>query len=324
MPNTVGSHRLAQRRLKASVSSVKVFLSLSSDGDLASMTAWTKQKMVENPEWFVNDCVASNYPRKIHSTWKFLQDVYQEELLKFGRKDDVFVSWNTTQTGMQIPYYISDKGPRGRSVYSAIPIRKGTSIWKPYKLANFEHPQELVSFLRRLPHDLQCDALLWAYPDKSSETVGLALDAGTYVNHAESKESLNLDINCKASRDIRAGEDLLEDYSDFIGIDTLEWFNIIRSMAWDDHSSKNQQNSFPEGELGIHQGYVHLGVPSSASPNAASKDDENISFNESAINTQLLRHRAALLSAICFVALFFMRHKIRAGRTRFKANKSMV
>jgi hypothetical protein len=326
MPNIVVPHRSVQRRLRASASSHKMSLNNSSGNSLSRMTEWTKQKLVENPEWFVTDCVASNYPREIHSwnTWKYLQNVYQEEVLKFGRTDDEFTSWNSTQTGMQIPHYIRDDGPRGRSVYTAIPIPKGTRIWKPSKLATFEHPQELVSFLRRLPHDLHCDALLWAYPDEDSETVGLALDVGTYVNHADSKELLNLDTSCRASRDIHAGEELLEDYSKFIGIDTLEWFNIIRSAAWHESSSTNLQDSFPEGEPGIHHGYVHIGVPTSASREIASEHVVNFFPTEPSANADLMWRRAVLIGAICFVGLFSTRYKILTGKSRFKPYKSMA
>jgi hypothetical protein len=103
---------------------------------------------------------------------------------------------------MQIPFHVRDDGPRGRSVYAAIDVPKGSKVWNPSKLATFEHPRELVHFLLRLPHDLQCDVLLWAYPDAENEYVGLALDEGTFINHADSDDLKNLDSSGYALRDV--------------------------------------------------------------------------------------------------------------------------
>lgn len=83
-----------------------------------------------------------------------------------------------------------------------------------------------------LDHDLQCDALLWAYVEKQEGYVSLALDEGSFVNHGETEDVINLDSDCYALRDIKVGEELLENYTEFIGFNELKWFDEIRGKAW--------------------------------------------------------------------------------------------
>ncbi|KAL3914882.1 MAG: hypothetical protein SGILL_005902 [Bacillariaceae sp.] len=231
---------------------------------LKHLTEYTKRMLQDYPNAIASDCKSSNYPRvkHDHKIWKFLQQVYREEAHRLHRRN-FGVPWSVRHTGMQIPFHVKDDGPRGRSVYAAIDVPEGTKVWNPSKLASFEHPLEIVNFLHRLPHDLQCDVLLWAYPDAENENVGLALDEGTFINHAESDELKNMDSSGYALRDIRAGEEILEDYTEFIGVKTLEWFNIIRSLAWEEEieASHDSDGSSGTPNTNIHSGYVHAGAP---------------------------------------------------------------
>ena len=231
--------------------------SRASRARMEHLAEYTKRMLVDYPNLIVRDCKSSKYPRRKynHKTWKLLQRVYREEAHKLHRRN-FGVAWSARHTGMQIPFHVKDDGPRGRSVYSAIDIEKGTKIWNPSKLATFDHPLELVNFLQRLSHDLQCDVLLWAYPDAENENVGLALDEGTFVNHAESDELKNMGSTGYALRDIRAGEEILEDYTEFIGVQSLEWFNIIRARAWEEEIDSSPASSATD----IHTGYVHAGA----------------------------------------------------------------
>ena len=65
-------------------------------------------------------------------------------------------------------------------------------------------------------HDLQCDILLWSYVEKGEGYVSLALDDGSFVNHGETSDVINLDKDCSAIRDIEIGEELLENYTEFV------------------------------------------------------------------------------------------------------------
>eukprot|EP00532_Pseudo-nitzschia_australis_P002168 CAMPEP_0168190662 /NCGR_PEP_ID=MMETSP0139_2-20121125/17034_1 /TAXON_ID=44445 /ORGANISM="Pseudo-nitzschia australis, Strain 10249 10 AB" /LENGTH=311 /DNA_ID=CAMNT_0008113649 /DNA_START=261 /DNA_END=1195 /DNA_ORIENTATION=+ len=203
------------------------------------------------------DCATSNYKRVIQdpSVWRFMQNVYIETVDGHGysRRREKEPSYS----GFTVEVVVKDDGKRGRSVYAAEPIRKGTRVWKSTHLVTFETPQQLHSFLGMLDHDLQCDALLWAYVEKGAGYVSLALDPASFVNHGETEEVVNLDEDCFALRDISIGEELLEDYSHFIGFgeeEGVEWYHQIRGRAWQ------------EGELGSHQAkstdeYNLLGAP---------------------------------------------------------------
>jgi len=211
------------------------------------------RKLKEYP--IVKDCATSNYPRLMHGeeTWRYLQRVYRET----KHPDRKYEADDGPHTGMQIPFYIRDDGPRGRSLYAAVDIPKGTQVWKPKNTASFDTRDQFVSFLTRLPHDLQCDILLWAYVAKDYEHVEVVLDEASFVNHGDSPELLNLDTKDYTTRDIKAGEELLEDYTKFIGMNEVKWFDKIRSAAWDDHQSTQNKHS----EKSVADGYVRLGVP---------------------------------------------------------------
>ena len=186
------------------------------------------------------DCGNSGYQRKIHdpSVWRHLQEVYIETV---GDNDNRFAKkyankWEdyASYSGFNVAVEVKDDGHRGRSIYAAEPIRKGTKVWNSFHLARFHTPREMKDFLQQLDHDLRCDALLWAYVEKGKGYVALALDPASFVNHGETKDVINLDADCYAMRDIAMGEELLEDYSHFIGFknNEVEWFHRMRGISW--------------------------------------------------------------------------------------------
>ena len=200
------------------------------------------------------DCATSGYKRTIHdpATWRFLQEIYIESVdeahsERYERKKEHLPSYS----GFAVAVEVKDDGHRGRSIYAAEPIAKGTRVWKPTHLVEFHTPREMHAFLGQLDHDLQCDALLWAYAEKGSGYVALALDPASFVNHGETEDVINLDEDCVALRDIRVGEELLEDYSRFIGFDEeeIKWFSKIRGDAWKEGSGQGQARSTDEYNL---------------------------------------------------------------------------
>ena len=52
--------------------------------------------------------------------------------------------------------------------------------------------------------------------EKGEGYVSLALDDGSFVNHGETSDVINLDKDCSAIRDIEIGEELLENYTEFV------------------------------------------------------------------------------------------------------------
>ena len=200
------------------------------------------------------DCATSGYKRVIHdpTTWRRLQEAYiemadDEHSDRYARRKKKLPSYS----GFSVSVEVRDDGHRGRSIYAAEPIAKGTKVWDDTHLVSFNSPDELKGFLGKLDHDLQCDALLWAYVEKGDGYVALALDPASFVNHGETEEVINLDKDCFAIRDISIGEELLENYTHFIGFDEEEvkWFNRIRGVAWKEAVAASQARSTNEYNL---------------------------------------------------------------------------
>ncbi|KAL3912472.1 MAG: hypothetical protein SGILL_006869 [Bacillariaceae sp.] len=165
----------------------------------------------------------------------------------------------TPGTGMQRPFEVRDDGPRGRTLHTLVGVEKGEVLWKPYYFGTFKSEGIFTEFLERLSHDLQCDVLLWAYPEKGYKSIGLALDEGSYMNHGESKELLTVNHDCSAVRDLKAGEEILEDYAGFIGTNEVKWFDKLRKKAWGEEKKEQQVRVGNNGK--VEKNYVTLGVP---------------------------------------------------------------
>ena len=246
------------------------------------------------------DCAASNYPRLLHGeqTWRLLQRSYYEQ--SYARK-----SYHHRLTGRYQhlwysgvdDYYVQarDDGGRGRGMYAIKDIPAGTKLWFSSLewVVNdgiWRTKDEMTEFLERLPHDLQCDVLLWSYsaaPSRSgssgSKYVECNLDEASYFNHAESPELVNLlPPQSTAARDIKKGEELLMDYGSFIalGKDSIPWYDDIRNLAWKDSTAEvstsnnhaiskanSSKSSAPstEADIGMHSDcmgdYVKYGAP---------------------------------------------------------------
>lgn len=194
------------------------------------------------------DCATSNYERTIHSplVWRHLQEIYIDTLDDpiYAEKWETFPSYSS----YKVAFEVRDDGPRGRSIYAAEPIYEGTQVWEDFHSAIFKNREELQSFLQELDHDLQCDVLLWAYPEKDHDHVSLALDPASFMNHGDTEEDINLDVDCVALRDIDIGEELLGDYSDYVEFsnDKFDWFTELRGMAWSEQPDAPIRSSSAE------------------------------------------------------------------------------
>ena len=192
------------------------------------------------------DCATSNYLRLMHdqATWKFLQDTYYQTVDNNSNDDEYSrrkKRFSKKPSGFTVDVIVKDDGYRGRSVYANQFIQQGTKIWNSIHLVSFQTPKQFKSFLFNLDstsktrsnvrgglnkknkidinvHDLQCDILLWSYVEKGEGYVSLALDDGSFVNHGETSDVINLDKDCSAIRDIEIGEELLENYTEFVSL----------------------------------------------------------------------------------------------------------
>lgn len=203
------------------------------------------------------DCATSGYPRTIHppATWVFLQDAYARSR---GRPPRRRRGDSTPHHGFKVPFQVRDDGPRGRSAYAASHVKRGTEVCGGKHVVHFEDARGMVQFLTLLPAPLQCDVLLWAFESGKRGHVYVALDEGSFVNHGERTELVTLggSTGCAALRDLAPGDELLEDYGEFVVNNPRGWFHRLREQAWG--KGKGRERSL--------ESYVSQGVPKIGEP----------------------------------------------------------
>ena len=130
--------------------------------------------------------------------------------------------------GMQVPYEIRDT-KFGKGVFAKKKVKKGTLVWKFVRGVNvrsFKGPRATREFLTSLgtPEE-QKNWLDHCY--HSGGTVNDVLDEGQFFNHAAGKKATTSPgagkdrLSSYAIRDIKAGEEFLEDYGSY---DWPIWF----------------------------------------------------------------------------------------------------
>eukprot|EP00536_Pseudo-nitzschia_multiseries_P016533 jgi/Psemu1/46495/gm1.46495_g len=271
-----------------------------------------------------SDCATSDYPRLIHGeeTWRFLQNVFYEETLARSSYHHRLLARHK-----HVPYSgmnkrlveVRDDGERGRSVYAKADISSGTELWNGSRWQGvtngyWNSTQTVNAFLKRLPHDLQCDVLLWAFANSGEGVakgyVECNLDEASYFNHADQPELLNVvnvGENSVADRDIVKGEELLMDYSSFIAVgnESLAWWDELRGTAWreagdgdivghgeanrteleathNNRTSVNETTAATPGDTCMN-GYVKYGKPKPSAPKPAVASTTTTSSSSSSV-----------------------------------------
>lgn len=172
-------------------------------------------------------------------TWKTFNEVYHQVV------DRTRSSLPPTfeGSGFQVPVEIKYMKSIGRGVFAKEVISRGQLIWKAVNTAEFTKAQDYRDFLRKLPQNLACDVLIWAYvrmiSRKQQRTFKVCadLDEGSFVNHSNHPQMANMelgigrllrddedeeitwygcDLEFYANRDIAAGEEIRANYDDFV------------------------------------------------------------------------------------------------------------
>ena len=222
-----------------------------------------KEKKVDN-EFTLSSCSKAEQRIPNQETWMLLRRAYCEAM---GDEEWDPEEWE--EEGMLVPNEIRMDPVRGRGVFVTENIEKGTRVYVAKQTVEFENQEQLVTFLEALPWEYQCDVLLWAYPVEEGEA-WVDLDAGSFINHADTEEEINMSKDGYATRDIRKGEAILMNYSEFITYNSVPWFDEIRSEAWDPQHQ--------DGEVHVYEStdsYNKLGAPGSA---VASSNSDGTSY----------------------------------------------
>lgn len=179
-------------------------------------------------------------------------------------------------TGFVVPIEVRQTTHKGRGVYATKPIPKGASVWDDRYHAVFDdnEEEEFKSLLQEVTWEQACDLLQWCYgyeydanesKDEEDEriTVGVAccLDEGSLLNHGV-KGVANVgyrgkdDDNMVALVDIRAGEELIQDYGTFD--ESIEWFEDLIEDGWD-LDEDDSEDLFEDG-LGLDHDLLEDGM----------------------------------------------------------------
>jgi len=182
--------------------------------------------------------------------------IYEQDTWMRLRKAYIAVgATNTTihvpikeESGFHVPYYVSHSPDSGRGVYAKEPILKGQQVWTGIgsQSAYFKTGDEFRRFLHLVGDAVVCDLLIWCYPtywemreNEKSLWITCDLDEGSLINEGNDNTAKNIEISrfkgndtdfLYASRDIKAGEELLMRYDDFT-VDGL-WKKFGLESVW--------------------------------------------------------------------------------------------
>jgi hypothetical protein len=162
-------------------------------------------------------------------------------------KNEVVELTNHSEGGMVVPFEVRYDPDKGRALYAKEDIEKGTVVWTSSHDHNFDEEEDYLAFLKYLPHNLQCDIILWTYPNvDTTTTVTIGFDEGNYMNDGgPGSRRNNLFSDTTAIYNIKAGEELMQDYSEFIALDgEVAWFDQLRERAFGKYNY-TQQGSPP-------------------------------------------------------------------------------
>ena len=190
--------------------------------------------------------------RPIHddSVWMLLRGAYVASVGGFHHSS-IPVENIYKPNGFKVPVKVVQLEGKGRAIIAVEDIPQGTVVWDPIHTAKFPTPVEFRRFLLSIPRDLACDVMIWAYSthfDKNGDddddddeeeeeeeedeeeedqsaggetikrrpTIAVDLDIGSLINTKDSKNPKNIDNDTyQAMRLIKAGEEILVDYSEF-------------------------------------------------------------------------------------------------------------
>jgi len=253
-----------------------------------------KPNVDDNDNFIVSSCSKAKQRIPNQETWMLLRRAYCEAI-----EDDEWKPDEWKEDGIKVPYEIRMDPVRGRGVFVTENVEKGTRIYESKQTVEFEKREQLVEFLEVLPWEYQCDVLLWAYPYQGNAAVAsVDLDAGSFVNHADSEEEINMSKDGYATRDIREGEIILMDYSEFIAYNSVPWFDEIRSMAWDPQQQDGKVQVYKSTDS-----YNKFGAPGS---DVASSNLDVLSFTiHDVLKSCTLLSRPEYLAAGFFFAGIF-------------------
>jgi len=136
---------------------------------------------------------------------------------------------------------IRDSGIHGKGVFVTEDVKKGQMLWKytpeSCKTMSLE---ELESLTPEKIDEEEMKNILWhGYLNEETNTWILPQDGSQFTNHSDNPNSGNYEFDhgvledemCYALRDIKAGEELVEDYTTFPSSSDFKMMNLLRKWC---------------------------------------------------------------------------------------------
>ena len=190
----------------------------------------------EGEIWNFLDCdeiIDAGRPVLSHNDWVLLRKAYRRVV---GTKSTILPTDDVD--GFHVPIIAQVTPDKGRGVFAAKVISKGSLVWSPqHQSAQFLDAHSFRQFLASIPPDMACDVLQWAYVEDLGENgmsnliMSCDLDEGSYMNTGGWDDGIEANVGCDeeleaqlgvdcghnyyALRDIQAGEEILCDYATF-------------------------------------------------------------------------------------------------------------
>ncbi|KAG7344915.1 SET methyltransferase domain containing protein [Nitzschia inconspicua] len=232
--------------------------SFSPEGSKSSSISVSRTTPPSFPFPLVSNC--SQYTQKLPS-----QEIYETLLraYRIARNNSKATLGKFHSENAQIRF--GKDTNNGRGLYATRTLEKGEMIYESATtITTFPTEESYVHFLTQLEPSLQCDALLWSY--STDDRVIIALDENCCVNHSGKDMNIGYQHGGSyfANRRIEKDEEILDNYSNYMSFNAIEWFERIRRNAWGGthelHSASETvtilQDDTLEANLYLRQGVV--------------------------------------------------------------------
>ncbi|KAL7546854.1 hypothetical protein ACHAWF_010180 [Thalassiosira exigua] len=171
-------------------------------------------------------------PITSQDAWTNARNLYKSIVGNDSTMDVLYKEHAGLPNGFEVPIEVREAPPKGRGLFALEDIKAGTRIWSAQKTARFRTGESFRAFVFRLETTLACDVTKWAYVfrlEGRERRVTVDMDEESYCNDArygasnigcDEERARNFKGGCRendfARRDIKAGEELLCDYSEFV------------------------------------------------------------------------------------------------------------
>ncbi|KAG7370237.1 adenylate and guanylate cyclase catalytic domain containing protein [Nitzschia inconspicua] len=202
--------------------------SFSPEGSKSTTTATAATTTPKLPFPLVSNC--SQYTQKLPT-----QETYEALLraYRIARNNPKAALGKFHTENAQIRFGKDNNKNNGRGMYATHTLEKGEMIYESATtITTFQTEESYVQFLTQLEPSLQCDALLWSY--STDDRVIIALDENCCVNHGGKDMNIGYQYGGSyfANRRIEKDEEILDNYSNYMSFNAIEWFERIRRNAW--------------------------------------------------------------------------------------------